>query len=137
MNVSTKKNNILSIFKSIKDLDPFFFELLMDSISDSNKISILKKKPQALLIIYSNIFATKKLNIPLAKEKTLGLQIDKVNTDVNLLYSILSIKTIQEERIVPQLKKNLFYKFYLNRYNKPIASQVRNSIKIIKSWDKI
>ena len=139
MKFLTKRNKILSVFQSIKDLDPFFFELLMDSISDSNKTSIIREKPQALFIVYSNIFATKKLNIPLAKEKTLGLQIDKINTNFNLLYSLISIRSlkIRDEEVVSQLNKNLFYKFYLNRYNKFFTSQVKKYIKIIKSWEKI
>ena len=141
MKVLTKRNKILSIFHSINNFDPFFFGLLMDSISDAKMNSIIKKKPQIFFILYSNIFRTKKLNFPLIKEKekTLGLQMDKVNPNINLLYSIISLRTLKiiDQQVISQLNKNLFYKFYLNRSNKILTSQVRKSIKIIKSWEKI
>ena len=139
MKVLTKRNKILSIFHSINNFDPFFFELLMDSISDAKMNSIIKKKPQIFFILYSNIFTTKKLNFPLIKEKTLGLQMDKVNPNINLLYSIIALRTLKniDQQVISQLNKNLFYKFYLNRSNKILTSQVRKSIKIIKSWEKI
>ena len=137
-----KRNKILSVFKSSKDLDPFFFELLMDSIRDSNKTLIAKKNPQSLFIIYSNIFATKKLNRPLAKEQTLDRKFNKVTKNMNLIYSVMEQRSIRklesnDQQVSFQLKKNLFYNLYLNRYNKLISSQVISSLKIIQSWDKI
>lgn len=129
MKVLTKRNNLLSVCKSIKYLDPFFFELLIDSISDSNKTLLLKKKPQTLFIVYLNIFATKNLNIPV-------LQIDKVKTNLNLRRSIRTFE-IKDQQLLSQIEKNLFYKFYLSRDNKLLTSRIRSYKKIIKSWDKI
>nr|YP_009736331.1 hypothetical protein SlomFM_132 [Scytosiphon promiscuus]QDM58418.1 hypothetical protein SlomFM_132 [Scytosiphon promiscuus]QDM58561.1 hypothetical protein SlomM_132 [Scytosiphon promiscuus] len=145
MKVLRKRNKILAVFKSIKDLDPLFFELLMDSIRDSNKTLIVKKNPKALLIIYSNIFATKKLNIPLAKEKTLGIMINKVNkNNIASLYSEIKQKPIikinfRDKQLDYQLKnrKNLFFNLYLNRQNELLSSQVISYVKIIQSFDQI
>lgn len=138
-----KINKISSVFKSSKDLDPFFFELLMDSIRDSNKNLILKKESKALFIIYSNIFATKKLNLPLPKEKTLGVKINKVNDNIALSSSTVTQKSAVKPGFIDKqlgcflLKKTLFYNLYLNRYNELPISQVINYVKIIQSLDKI
>nr|YP_009694359.1 hypothetical protein Scana_132 [Hapterophycus canaliculatus]AYP10076.1 hypothetical protein Scana_132 [Hapterophycus canaliculatus] len=140
MKLLEKRNKILEVFKFIKNLDPFFFELLMDSIRDSNKTPIVKNKPKALFIIYSNIFTTKKLNIPLIKEKTLDLETNKVNNKITVLdlrkRSIIKLESSDKELDL-QLKKNLFYNLYLSRYNELLTSQVLRNVKRIQSFDKI
>lgn len=142
-----KKKVILSTFFLIKDLNPLFFELLIDSIKNSKKNLTIKKKkiPNlkvsnktfTLFTIYLNIFSTKKLNTQKNEKEEVNLK----STRANSLYLIIKNRLlpeieIQDNELNSQIKKSLFF-LYLNRYNKVRTSQMIKSIQIIKNLNKI
>jgi hypothetical protein len=129
-----KQKRILSVLFLIKNLDLGFFELLIDSITDSKKNQINKNKGITLFTIYLNLFSTKKLNIQPSEKK-----LDPKMINTNLVYSLLkepSIQTTNKESKV-LLKKTFFSNIYFNRFNELFMSQIINSTQIIERLDRV
>ena len=126
-----QQKRILSVLFLIKNLDPVFFELLIDSIKDSKKNQMNKNKNITLFIIYLNLFSTKKLKIQHSKEK-----LNPQMRNTNLVYSLskqpsLSINSTHKESKL-QRKKTFFYNIYFNRFNELLTSQIMCSTQIIQ-----
>nr|YP_009327087.1 hypothetical protein [Pleurocladia lacustris]ANS57592.1 hypothetical protein [Pleurocladia lacustris]ANS57735.1 hypothetical protein [Pleurocladia lacustris] len=136
MNFLKKKKRIASIFFLLRALNPFFFELLMDSIKDFNKTLINKNKIIILFTFYLNLFSTEKLNL----QKTVKELDQKIPTD-NELYSILKQISFSKNTMNKELKflfeKNFFCNLYLHRYNELLTLQIIMSNQIIKNLDNI
>ena len=85
----------------IKDLNPVFFELLIDSVKDCNKNLGLKNKRSlklnktiTLFLIYLNIFSTKKINI---QENKKQIYVDINSVDLTKEHQILFFKVLNKE----------------------------------------
>lgn len=133
-----KKTAILSTFFLIKDLHPFFFEVVIDSIKNSKVSLVAKNKNLALFILYLTIFSTKNLNT----QKNIKEGVDIQKTKVNFLYSITERKLMTEiglhfNALNPGFNKNIFFDLYLSRDNEASTLNVLKSIKIIKNLNNI
>jgi hypothetical protein len=130
MKLKEKENAILLIFFLFKDLNPFFFGLVMDSVKNSKNISLLVKKKiplnlrisnttLALFMINLNIFSDEDLNLNSHKKKVMaGIEVQF--NELNLLFN-----------------KSIFFDIYLNKYNKKSSFETRKSIQIIENLDNI
>ena len=110
-----KKVLTLSTCFLIRELDPFFYELVIDSIKIKTAKLNFRVKPKkflnlkistktlALFTLYLNIFSTIKLNI--TKDKELNYH----------------------------LYKYLFFDLYLKRYHKTNTLEVKKIIQIIEN----
>ena len=140
-----KRMVILSICFLIKDLNPFFYELVRDSIKipetnlidKTQKFSNLKisSKTLALFTLYLNIFSTIKLNIQ---------QNTKEVKKRNMFYSISKQQLLEENSITNtelnyHIYRHFFFSLYLNRDKDNINSvlEARKSIQILKSFNNI
>lgn len=134
-----KKKKTLQIFFLIKNLNPVFFELLIDSIKDFNKNSKFKNKQIiklrksnktiTLFPIYLNLFSTKKISNQ-ETEKRLHVNISSPNL-IKESQKLLLSKVINK-KLEPQYKV-FFANLYLSRYNKINASQLIESTQILQN----
>lgn len=129
-----KKNEILSTFFLIKDLNPFFYGVVIDSIKNSTGSLIIKNKTLALFLIYLNIFSTKNLNTK--KRVNMG------NTKANLLYPITKHKLMTNSKVPfnalnHRFNQSLFFDVYLSRYNEKTTLKVLKEIRKIKNFKNI
>lgn len=150
-----KKTKVFSTFFLIKDLNPFFYELVIDSI-DSRKISKrnffllvktkkllnlrISNKTLALFLVYLNIFSAKTINL----QKTIKEEVNIQSIRNDLLYSnsITKNKLMRENelpfnKLNPRFQKSLFFNIYLSRFNKYSALNTRKSMQIIKNLNNI
>lgn len=127
MKLKKKKNAILLIFFLFKDLNPFFFGLVMDSVKNYKNISLLGKKKiplnlrisnttLALFMINLNIFSDGYLNLNSHKNKGIEVQFNELNLPFN---------------------KSIFFDIYLNKYNNKSSFETIKSIQIIKNLENI
>ena len=139
-----KKTRVLSTFFLIKDLNPFFYELVIDSIEISKSNLFLFAKTQkllnlrisnkslALFLIYLNIFSTKTVN----PQK--NMREEEVSIRSDLLYSNSITKNeIPFNKLNIQFQKRLFFNIYLSRFNKYSAIKIRKSMQIVKNLNNI
>lgn len=132
------KKKSLSFFFIIKNLNPVFFELLLDSIKEfnenlevkNNQIIKLRKtnKTVTLFLIYINLFSTKKINTQ-KNEKRVYVDINRVDLieeKGRLLYKVLNKELKTQHKVY-------FLNRYLNRYNKINTFQLIESTQIIQN----
>lgn len=137
-----KKKKMLKIFFMINDLNPLFFELLIDSLRDFNKNltgknrRIIKlrqsNKTITLFPIYLNLFSAKKINTQ-KNEKQIYGNISRVNLikeKERLLFRVLN------KKFEPQ--HNFFLvNLYLSRSKKISTFQVIKSTQILQNLKMI
>ncbi len=134
-----RKKRTLLVFFRVKTLNPFFFEVVLDSVRDLNKNLIVKNiklvklrqlnKFITLFPIYLNLFSTKKVT----PQKNQIKKERKINNNKNLLKFRNKEKFILE---VLMKKPNIEQKFlivdlYLNKSNKISTSQIKKSTEMI------
>nr|QWK42486.1 hypothetical protein [Macrocystis pyrifera] len=134
-----KNRKTLQILFLIKDLDPIFFEFLIDNIKYPNKKLIFNKdeslkasnKNILLFFIYCNLFSTKQLNKPtITKAKD------------NLLYHMNKgkrrvIAKFLNKDLKQQLQKNFFFSISKTKVNKMVSSKILTSIKTLQNFTLI
>lgn len=140
--MKVRKKRTLLVFFMIKHLNPFFFEVILDSVRDFNKnligknIKLVKlrqmNKVITLFPIYLNLFSAKKLT----PQKN---QISRKITTRNLLdlkkeerfpFESLNKKSNNECKL-------LIVDLYLNRYNKISTSQIIKSTEMILNLNNL
>lgn len=136
-----KKKKTLQIFFMIKDLNPFFFELLTDSIRDFNKNLVSKNKriiksrrsnkTITLFPIYLNLFSTTK-NTQVNKERVYrhSNSVDLIKKEQKLLSKVLN------KEVEPPCKF-ISNHLYLSRYNKNSTLQRIKSIQKLQNLKMI
>ena len=130
-----KNKEVSLILYLIRDLDPFFFESLIDTIGNSNNVSLIlisRLTPHYFKnIIFLNILSTEiisnKLNRKLTEEK-----IEK-----NLVYTRtkqLNNSKLFYKNIKHQLENIFFFNLKNTKYNASFSSETSNLIKIFKNY---
>nr|QWK44047.1 hypothetical protein [Arthrothamnus bifidus] len=139
-----KNRKTLQILFLIKDLDPIFFEFLIDNIEYPNKKLTFTKNENLktsntniiLFFIYCNVFSTKQLNIQLQNKPTVGTAKD------NLLYYINKgkrriIAKILNNDLKQQLQKNFFLSISQTKHNETVSSKILTSSKTLQNFNFI
>ena len=136
--MTLKKKKILQIFFLVRDLNPIFFELLIDSVKDLNKNLVdrnkrlikLKKvnRTIALFSIYLTLFSTKKVNTQ-KNEKQIYVNVNKVEF---LKEKQILLSKVLNRKVEPKVKI-FFVNFYLSPSNN-ISNfhQIKKSAQILK-----
>ena len=139
-----KNRKTLQILFLIKDLDPIFFEFLINNIEyPTKKLTFTKDKTLKIsdiniifFFMYCNLFSTKQLNIQLQKKIT-G---DRAKN--NLLYYINKgkrtlIAKALNKNLKQQLQKSFFLSINQTKYNEMISSQVLISVETLRRFNLI
>nr|QWK43054.1 hypothetical protein [Saccharina subsessilis] len=139
-----KNRKTLQILFLIKDLDPIFFEFLIDNIEYPNKkLTFTKnenlKTPNTniiLFFIYCNVFSTKQLNLQLQNKPTVD------TTKDNLLYYINKgkrriIAKILNNDLKQQLQKSFFLSISQTKYDETVSSKILTSSKTLQNFNFI
>nr|QWK42344.1 hypothetical protein [Postelsia palmaeformis] len=134
-----KNRKTLQIFYLIKDLDPIFFEFLIDNIKYPNKKLILNKDESLeasniniiLSFIYCNVFSTKQLSKTTAN-----------NAKDNLLYHMNKSKRrvitkFLKKELKQQFQKNFFLNINQTKTYEMGSSKILTSIKILQNFNLI
>ena len=136
------KKKTLKIFFMVKDLNPVFFELLIDSVRDCNKSLPIKNKriiklrqsnkTITLFPIYLNLFSTKKINTQENNKRVYvnTNRVESVKEKQRLLSKIL------DKELEPQCKF-FFINLYLRRDTKISAFQIIKSTQRLQSLKMI
>lgn len=128
MKLKEKENAILLIFFLFKDLNPFFFGLVMDSVKNSKNISLLVKKKIPLNLRISNTtLALFMINLNIFSDEDLNSHKKKVMAGIEVQFNELNLL----------FNKSIFFDIYLNKYNKKSSFETRKSIQIIENLDNI
>lgn len=140
-----KKLLTLSTCFLIRELDPFFYELVIESIKiakirfivKTKKFLILRisNKTLALFTLYLNIFSTIKLN-SLKNKREANLE----RSEMNLLYrqTINDLLNTNENKVLNyQIYKYLFFDLFLSRYQKTRTRDIIKIIQIIENFNNI
>lgn len=135
---------IRSAYSLSKDLDPFFYELILDSINNpkisfplkNGKLRCLKisNKTLAKLNIYLNIFSNLKLNTQT------NLKLNRKITKPSSLYSITKNRFLTEvnnRELNSQLAKHLFFDTFLKRKSNGRICQVIKCLQRIENFQDI
>lgn len=139
-----KNRKTLQILLLIKDLDPIFFEFLIDKIEYPNKKLTFTtdeslKTPNTNIILfltYCNVFSNKQLNIQLQNKPTVD------TTKENLLYYInkgkrrITAKVFNND-LKQQLQKSFFLSINKTKYNETVSSEILTSIKTLQNFNFI
>lgn len=139
-----KNRKTLQILLLIKDLDPIFFEFLIDKIEYPNKKLTFTtdeslKTPNTNIILfltYCNVFSNKQLNIQLQNKPTVD------TTKENLLYYINKCKRritakVFNNDLKQQLQKSFFLSINKTKYNETVSSEILTSIKTLQNFNFI
>ncbi len=139
-----KNRKTLKILFLIKDLDPIFFEFLIDNIEYPNKKLTFTKNESIkipntniiLFLTYCNVFSNKQLNIQLQNKPTVD------TTRENLLYYInkgkrrITAKVFNND-LKQQLQKSFFLSINQTNYNETVSSEILTSIKTLQNFNFI
>ena len=142
-----KKLVTLSTCFLIRKLDPFFYELVIDSvkIATVNFIAKPKKflnlrmsnKTLALFTLYLNIFSTIKLNTQ-KNRREVNLKSIRTNFPyAQIKHNLLESNEVKDRDLNSQFYKNLFFDIYLSRDHKSSTADVIKTIRIIENFSKI
>lgn len=138
-----KKVLTLSTCFLIRELDPFFYELVIDSIKTKIAKLNFRLKPKkflnlkisnktlALFTLYLNIFSTIKLNTQKNKKK---VNLKNIRTNLSYVqtnYTLLN--NTKDKELNYQLYKYLFFDLYLKRYHKTSTLEVKKIIQIMEN----
>lgn len=139
-----KNRKTLQILFLIKDLDPIFFEFLIDNIEYPNKKLTFTKNESLktsntniiLFFIFCNVFSNKHLNTQLQNKPTVD------TTKENLLYYINKgkrrlIAKVFNKDLKEQLQKSFFLSISQTKYNETISSEILTSIKTLQNFNFI
>lgn len=134
-----KNRKTLQILFLIKDLDPIFFEFLIDNIEYPNKKLTFNKNESLeasniniiLFIIYYNVFSTKQLN-----------KLTANNAKENLFYHMNKgkqrvIAKFLTKDLKQQLQKNFFLSINQTKAHKMGSSKILTSIKTLQHFNLI
>lgn len=135
MSKNLNKNKEVSLpFYLISDLDPGFFESLIDNLGNANNILLTQNSALTIYlenIIFLNILPTEilsnKLDWKLTEEKTEG----------NLIYAItkpLNNSKVFDEDIKHQREKFFFHNLKSAKHNSLLSSETSNLIKHLKNY---
>nr|QWK43337.1 hypothetical protein [Ecklonia arborea] len=137
-----KNKKIRQFFFLIKDLDPIFFEFLIDNIEYPNKKLTFTKDERLkvsdinmlLFFIYCNIFSTEQLNLQFQNKTNVN------NAKDNLLYYLnrekrrLRAKALNKE-LKQDLQKSFFLSINKTKNNERVVSSSKNLTSIERLQD--
>lgn len=131
-----RKKRTLWVFFMVKNLNPFFFEVVLDSVRDLNKNLIIKNikllklrqvnKFVTLFPIYLNLFSTKKLTPQTTQidRKINNKDLLKLRNKEKFLLDVLSKNLNTQQKL-------LIGDLYLKRFNKISTTQIRKSTEML------
>lgn len=131
-----RKKRTLWVFFMVKNLNPFFFEVVLDSVRDLNKNLIIKNikllklrqvnKFVTLFPIYLNLFSTKKLTPQTTQidRKINNKDLLKLRNKEKFLLDVLSKNSNTQQKL-------LIGDLYLKRFNKISTTQIRKSTEML------